>query len=374
MATRTTSTPADIRANNIMAAFDLLFPANTMTRSEIGRQLGISRMAATEVTGEMLQEGIVREIGEDTRTGRGKRSMVLGIDTAHWRVLSVDLSEPYILKGALIDLCGRIVNRAEIPNDADHVDFADVERLCAQLKEQAGGHDILGLGLAVPGIVDTQGTVVHAVYLGWSDFPARQRLEESLDIPVIVGNATNAALLAERFFGEGSANSMLIRISADVGAALCVNGQIVTGQDFMAGEIGHISVDPTGPDCGCGKRGCVEAYLSTTNLYAQIAADPTARLDILTGAGQLLGRVMAVSLGLLNLHDVAIDAPPDIVGEAFLDGMRGELSAAMNTPHVHDAPLLHRCQVGSDASLRGQAIDVIRALVPTIRQRTDPGD
>lgn len=134
----------------------------------------------------------------------------------------------------------------------------------------------------------------------------------------------------------------------------------------MAGEIGHVVVDPEGPACACGKRGCLEAYLSTNNLYAQIAADPSRRSEILTGAGQLLGRVMATPLALLNLHDVSIDAPADIGGETFLNAMGGELSAAMNTAYM-TIPQLHRCQVGADASLRGQAISIIRWLVPYIR-------
>lgn len=362
--------PSDIRESNIMAAFDLLFPSTRMSRTELGRRIGLSRMAATDVTGEMLRDHILREMGEDTRAGRGKRSVMLSLDTAYWRIIAVDVSQPYVIKGALVDLCGRIVDRAEVPIDEpDHVPFEQVLDLCGRMASMTD-QTVLGVGLAVPGVVDLDGTVVQAVHLGWSDLPARARLEEALGVPAVVGNATNAALVAERFFGEGDANSMLIRIGPGVGASLCVNGAIVEGQDFMAGEIGHIVVDPNGPDCLCGKRGCLEAYLSTTNLYAQIAADPDQRLEILAGAGQLLGHVMAVSLGLLNLHDVALDAPPDIVGEAFLNAMRGELSAAMNTKYM-TIPMIHRCQVGADASLRGQAIDVIRALVPRIRHRDD---
>lgn len=369
--TPTKTVAADIRTRNIMAVFSLLFPSARISRSELGRRLELSRMAATEVTREMLDERIIREIGQDTRTGRGKRSKVLAIDTATWRVLSVDLSEPYVLKGAVIDLCGRIVDRTEVPvDDPGHVAFDDVVSLSRQLMDMAGS-PVLGLGIAVPGIVDAEGDVIHAVHLDWNDFPARSRLEDELGIPVLVGNATDAALVAERYFGAGSPNSMLIRIGAGVGASLCVNGELVEGQHFTAGEIGHIVVDPTGPDCACGKRGCVEAYLSTGNLYSQIAVDPAARIEILTGAGQLLGRIMAVSLGLLDLNDVALDAPADIAGEAFLNGMRGELSTAMTGRTSYHLPRLHRCQVGADASLRGQAIAVIRTMVPTIRNRDD---
>lgn len=365
--TSTKTVPSDIRGRNTMAAFNLLFPAASISRSELGKTLGLSRMAATEVTGEMLDNHIIREVGEDTRSGRGKRSVMLAIDTAFWRIITIDLSQQYVVQGALVDLGGRIIERTEIPVEhGTDVTLEIIIDLVQRLKADAV-QPILGVGVAVPGVVDRDGTVVDAVQLGWEDVPLHSQLREALGMPVLVGNATNAALVAERFFGEGGDDSMLIRIGAGVGASLCLNGQIIDGATSMAGEIGHVVVDPEGPACACGKRGCLEAYLSTNNLYAQIAADPAQRTEILTGAGQLLGRVMAMSLGLLNLRDVTIDAPADIAGETFIHAMRGELSAAMNTQYM-TIPLLHRCQVGADASLRGQAINVLRLLVPHIRE------
>lgn len=365
--TSTKTVPSDIRGRNTMAAFNLLFPAASISRSELGKTLGLSRMAATEVTGEMLDNHIIREVGEDTRSGRGKRSVMLAIDTAFWRIITIDLSQQYVVQGALVDLGGRIIERTEIPVEhGTDVTLEIIIDLVQQLKADAV-QPILGVGVAVPGVVDRDGTVVDAVQLGWEDVPLHAQLREALGMPVLVGNATNAALVAERFFGEGGDDSMLIRIGAGVGASLCLNGQIIDGATSMAGEIGHVVVDPEGPACACGKRGCLEAYLSTNNLYAQITADPAQRTEILTGAGQLLGRVMAMSLGLLNLRDVTIDAPADIAGETFIHAMRGELSAAMNTQYM-TIPLLHRCQVGADASLRGQAINVLRLLVPHIRE------
>lgn len=365
--TSTKTVPSDIRGRNTMAAFNLLFPAASISRSELGKTLGLSRMAATEVTGEMLDNHIIREVGEDTRSGRGKRSVMLAIDTAFWRIITIDLSQQYVVQGALVDLGGRIIERTEMPVEhGTDVTLEIIIDLVQRLKADAV-QPILGVGVAVPGVVDRDGTVVDAVQLGWEDVPLHAQLREALGMPVLVGNATNAALVAERFFGEGGDDSMLIRIGAGVGASLCLSGQIIDGATSMAGEIGHVVVDPEGPACACGKRGCLEAYLSTNNLYAQITADPAQRTEILTGAGQLLGRVMAMSLGLLNLRDVTIDAPADIAGETFIHAMRGELSAAMNTQYM-TIPLLHRCQVGADASLRGQAINVLRLLVPHIRE------
>lgn len=363
----TKTVPSDIRARNTMAVFNLLFPTAAVSRSELGKTLGLSRMAATEVTGEMLGNHIIREVGEDTQRAR----QAVGHARNRHGILAHHHRRPVAaVRGA---------GRARRPRRPHHRTDGSARR--ARHRRLGGHHHRArqpayrsvhtadsGCGVAVPGVVDHNGTVVDAVQLGWEQVPLHDELREALDMPVLVGNATNAALVAERFFGEGGDNSMLIRIGAGVGASLCVNGQIVDGSTCMAGEIGHVVVDPEGPACACGKRGCLEAYLSTNNLYAQIAGDPAQRTEILTGAGQLLGRVMAMPLGLLNLHDVAIDAPADIGGETFINAMRGELSAAMNTQYM-TIPALHRCQVGADASLRGQAINVLRLLVPHIRER-----
>ena len=194
--TSTKTVPSDIRGRNTMAAFNLLFPAASISRSELGKTLGLSRMAATEVTGEMLDNHIIREVGEDTRSGRGKRSVMLAIDTAFWRIITIDLSQQYVVQGALVDLGGRIIERTEIPVEhGTDVTLEIIIDLVQRLKADAV-QPILGVGVAVPGVVDRDGTVVDAVQLGWEDVPLHAQLREALGMPVLVGNATNAALVA----------------------------------------------------------------------------------------------------------------------------------------------------------------------------------
>ncbi len=116
----TKTVPSDIRANNTMAVFNLLFPATHMSRVELRRHIGLSRMAISKVTEEMTDHRIIRETGIDNRTGRGKRSTVLAIDTAYWRVIAIDLTQSFVIRGALVDLCGRIVQRGHIRAYAPH--------------------------------------------------------------------------------------------------------------------------------------------------------------------------------------------------------------------------------------------------------------
>lgn len=193
--TQAKASPSDIRISNITAAFEQLFPATQMSRANIGKLIGLSRFTTSEVTGEMVDNRILRELGPDNREGRGKRSQVLAIDTDFWRIVSVDLSNPMLVKGALADLSGRIVDRTELP--VDHgCSVNDVIDLCRQLISSTP-LPILGIGIAVTGIVEPNGVVRKSVHLGWSELPLKTEVENATGVPVIVGNDTNAALVAE---------------------------------------------------------------------------------------------------------------------------------------------------------------------------------
>lgn len=364
--TQAKASPSDIRISNITAAFEQLFPATQMSRANIGKLIGLSRFTTSEVTGEMVDNRILRELGPDNREGRGKRSQVLAIDTDFWRIVSVDLSNPMLVKGALADLSGRIVDRTELP--VDHgCSVDDVIDLCRQLISSTP-LPILGIGIAVTGIVKPNGVVRKSVHLGWSELPLKTEVENATGVPVIVGNDTNAALVAERFFGDCSPNSMLISIGRGVGAALCLNDVIIEGSSFTAGEIAHVVVDPNGPICECGKQGCLESFVSGDRLQQRISQDPAARTHILTEAGALLGRVMAIPAGLLDLRDISVYGAPEIVNTQFIDAMENEISRTVTTDY-QEAPQIHRCRQGEDLTLRGQATIVIRTLVPTIHER-----
>lgn len=252
----------------------------------------------------MVDNRILCELGPDNREGRGKRSQVLAIDTDFWRIVSIDLSNPKLAKGALADLSGRIVDRTELPAD-NGCSVDDVISLCKQLIASTP-LPILGIGIAVTGIVEPDGVVRKSVHLEWNELPLKTEVENATGVPTLVGNDTNAALVAERFFGDCSPNSMLISIGRGVGAALCLNDVIIEGSSSTAGEIAHVVVDPNGPTCECGKRGCLESLVSDDRLQERIAQDPASRTRILAEAGALLGRVMAIPAGLLDLRDISI--------------------------------------------------------------------
>lgn len=366
------SDPSDVRANNIRTVFLLVAKHGNMSRAELGRRMGLSRMAISDVVSEMVQGHLLREVGLDHRVGRGKRSVMLSVDTDGLRVASVDLTQRFVLRAVLTDLLGHVVKRVEIPREADgSLMLSEVDAVCGKV---LGVSDcpLLGLGVAVPGVVDSEGIVIRSVNLGWADVDLKTHLEASYGLPVLVCNDANMGLLAECTFGNGSPNCMFVNIGPGVGAAVCVDGNIVDGSGYCAGEIGHVMVDPNGPQCVCGKRGCLELMLNVPKLRAHIEAQPDARQKILSEGGAMLGDALAMSTGLLDLTDIAVAGPPDIVERSFLSAMREQIKRRTFVDYHPDRLSVHRCEQGADLVLRGQAQAVIDCLVDSIHARREP--
>lgn len=128
--------------------------------------------------------------------------------------------------------------------------------------------DIQAVGIGVPGPVDTdEGIVTLPPNLpGWHNVPIRQMVEERLGIPTFLDNDANAAALGEFLFGagRGSTNMIYVTVSTGIGGGFVLDGRLYHGADGAAGEIGHVTILPRGPHCGCGNRGCLEAVASGT--------------------------------------------------------------------------------------------------------------
>jgi len=150
----------------------------------------------------------------------------------------------------------------------DHVinEMCDAIRHLSE-KYQSGGR-LQGVGIGVPGIIDLQtGMVRESPNLpGWSDYPVRNEIEKRLQATVILENDANVAALGEKWLGAGRhvGDMAMLTLGTGVGGGVILNGKIWHGMTGMAGEFGHITVEPAGHPCGCGNRGCVEQYASAT--------------------------------------------------------------------------------------------------------------
>jgi glucokinase len=164
---------------------------------------------------------------------------------------------------------GRCLAESSIPTHADEPAAALVARLGVRIREMwtplATGYRLRGIGIGAPNANYHRGTVENPPNLGWPGVtPLAALVRQEVDVPVVVTNDANAAALGEMQFGaaRGMRDFVAITLGTGLGSGIVCNGELVYGADGFAGEVGHTTVDPNGRECGCGRRGCLEAYAS----------------------------------------------------------------------------------------------------------------
>ena len=183
------------------------------------------------------------------------------------------------LRIAVVSDAGKILDKialgTEVAGGPDHV----VDEMSVAVRDLAAKHrsngTLAGIGIGVPGIIDMQaGMVLQSPNLpGWHDYPVRNEIERRLGTPVILENDANAAALGEKWLGAASAvdDMCMVTLGTGVGGGIVLQGKIWHGMTGMAGELGHITIEPDGVPCGCGSHGCVEQYASAKAIKRMVA-------------------------------------------------------------------------------------------------------
>ena len=191
--------------------------------------------------------------------------------------VGVDLGGTNI-KAGIVDANGHVLSRDEIKTEADRGVEHVLDRIAKLVQDLSGRvktkDPVRGVGIGVPGQVDwDRGVVEEAPNLpGWVHVDVRGLLGKRLKLPVFVDNDANAAGLAEYAFGsgQGSRDMFLTTLGTGVGGGLVLGGEVYRGAKGGAGEFGHMCIQMDGPECGCGRRGCVEAYVGTKGILRSI--------------------------------------------------------------------------------------------------------
>jgi predicted NBD/HSP70 family sugar kinase len=246
-----------------------------VSRAELARLSGLQRSTISLIIEQLIEEKWVRE-GATARRPRGRRPTLLGLNE-DLVVIAADV-HPAQSSVAVIDLNGRVLSRSLLSLGADPAAAAELlSDSILRLKATLPRKSVEGIGICLPGRVDPAGErLIFAPNLHWPDFDIKRAIEQRTGLPVALENAANACLIAELWFGhmEGVRNAVLVTISEGVGTGIFANGHLVTGRHGMAGEFGHAVLDPNGPVCGCGMKGCWETFSSTRaalRYYAELA-------------------------------------------------------------------------------------------------------
>jgi glucokinase len=317
-------------------------------------------------------------------------SFAIGVDLGgtNLRIAAVDE------RGTLLE---KTTTGTQVARGRDFV----INEMCEAIRATAAkfsSSTLAGIGIGVPGIIDMEtGTLRESPNLpGWEDYPVRNEIERRLGTKVLLENDANAAALGEKWLGAARDHDdmLMLTLGTGVGGGVVLGGRVWHGMRGMAGEPGHITIEPEGAPCPCGNRGCLEQYASATAigrmareaiargdspLLAQAADDDAefgakavyqlamkgdhAAQEIFRRVGWALGIGLADLINLLNLPIYVIGGGVANGWEAFQPALLEELrkrsfvyrATAPEEPHPGKKTIITRALLGGEAGLVGAA-------------------
>jgi predicted NBD/HSP70 family sugar kinase len=408
---------ADVRRGNLALVLGRIAMSGAgmhLTRAQIAAATGLTKASVSSLVLDLIDAGIVREIGLNPQGERGRPGVGLELNPA-MGVMGMEINVDYISAG-VIDLGGNLLLQETREQDNRNAPpgfvAAALAELAAGLRRaaEAQGVRILGGGLAVPGLVDDKtGTVITAPNLGWNS--------ATLDVAVVLPdvplgttlfNEANAAALAElRYRPAGDADFLFVSGEVGVGGGLVIGSELFTGPHGHAGELGHVVVQPQGTVCSCGGTGCLETVAGQDAIFAAAgiptqsapapgelaasapaetgpagagpagrgparseslaqllsalaAGDADARAAV-RNAGLYLGVAVASTVRLLNIQSVVLGGHFAILGEWIAPALSDSL--ARYAPGKVPGGNISLSAVGQAGALLGAAGSVVRSLM-----------
>ena len=363
----------NIRGANRALLLKLVSGSPGIDRTLMAELAGLTTPAVTRIAQELMSAGLLTETGALESEGRGRKRRGLQINAEGGYVLGVSVLA-FNTGVTLSDLSGKVIARREVfpSNLSDPVTTLDEIASAADALISEHVSDparVLGVGAAIAGYLDTSGEIwEYSPYLGWPKFNIKRSLEQRFNLPVAIENVNRAIAVAETQIGNsrGSLNVVLIRAALGLGGAILTGGEINSGHNNQAGQIGHLPAKLDGRRCACGKIGCLTTIASGSavledlglsdgphtglnNVQARsealrdvlVAASEkdTRAIDVLSQAGSALGFYSAGPILMTDPETVILTGPlgrNEIYSQVFTAQLRAAgVTADIKTGHDH---------------------------------------
>jgi glucokinase-like ROK family protein len=375
-------------------------PISRATLSEI---TNISKPTVTKLVDSLIRDNLVRKVGVVNSTkNRGKPPLLVEFNAKSGYVIGCML-EVSRIKTVLADLDAHILAREEV--DIPEGDTRDViiEKMLSTFsnvlkKARKTRQDLLGIGIGIPGIVDSENNrVMFIPHLpGWIDVDLGRILERKMKANVFMDNECRVQALAEKWFGSGIGvnNFVCIETGVGIGSGIISGGRLIRGRNNIAGEVGHMTINPDGPLCYCGGKGCWETMASTGRLiditvmrlkdnpdsavYKAVNGDPKTltldiifkaadekdkfAMDILEEIGYWLGLGIANVISNLDPELVIIHGEMIQGGELLLRKIKDTVKDKILPKITKDVDIIYS-KLGDDVGLIGAISIVIREIL-----------
>jgi len=253
-----------LRDLNKKAILKLAKYQGPLSRAEMASLTGLSSTTVSSLVNELISEGVLEEIGEGASRG-GRKPILLQFNPDSFWVIGIEIEGDFIA-ASLMNLDLTIIKKIK-KNLSDPSEFGVIREITALIKDltkEISDEKILGIGIAITGLVEN-GVVKRSVNLGWKNVPMEDLLRREIpDIPIYIDNIGKVGVLGEKYAGNGlkKENFVYVRVGTGISANFVLKGEVYRGSKGYAGEFGHMTLEPNGPLCHCGNRGCLEALSS----------------------------------------------------------------------------------------------------------------
>lgn len=261
------NTNKDIKTANKFAIAKYIYQKKAVTKQDIAYNLNMSLPTVFQNTKELENEGIIYQVGQLQSTG-GRKATEFSVVEDFRYAIGVDITNNH-LTVVLVNFKGEMVDtqriRFQFQNQIES--YLEIAKQIENIKEKNNieTEKILGVGISIAGIVDIHNNLLytsHILNIGSLDL---QKFSQFIPYPLYFANDANSAAFAETH-DHPNANLIYIALNYSIGGAIYFNGEIMNGDNFKAGEIGHMTLIPNGKTCYCGKKGCFDAYCSESSL------------------------------------------------------------------------------------------------------------
>jgi predicted NBD/HSP70 family sugar kinase len=405
MRERSEGSLGSLRRLNRRRVINALRQNGMISRAEIARRTSLSRSTVSSLVAELQADGLVverEEPGAAHGEQGGRPPILLSFDASAGAALGIDFGHSHV-RVAVADLSSTILAERAEPLDTDHAAHEGLDvaiELIDEALAEAGVERsrVIGAGLGLPGPIDQADGVIgsSAILPGWVGVAAAEEMRRRLDVPVVVDNDANLGALAELTHGagRGATDLVYLKVSSGIGAGLILGGRLYRGWGGMAGELGHVLVDPEGKICRCGNRGCLETAASTGALlemlrrsHGELTVAEMLSLArdgdlgcrrVIADAGRVVGSAAAFLFNVLNPQCLVVGGDLAQAGDLLLDGVRSSvrlaaLPAAADDARVIAGVLGDRAQVLGALALAVGEADAALDLPATIKQSIPGG-
>ena len=335
-----------------------LFLSGPKSRAEISRATKLTKVTVSEAVDDLLNKGLLKELSTPKEDRPGKPSIPVMLKSDSYGFLAVDLSEVDSWSLSVFSVGGEANSTESIPRrNVSGSDLLELLKKELAARIESAVFPIVGVGIGSPGVITRGGRVISAPNLGWENLDLRTELESFLGLPVVVENDAHLSAEAINTFSEFGNYSLVVRIAGGLGAGLVVDGQIPAGSKNAAGELGHTVVFENGTACACGKKGCLEAYVSSKALESQMG-----NTEQIADMGRMLGIAISPIVGLLNLDSVVIAVNEKLRSDTFLDAVKNTIKLR-TLPISHSGLQVEYSDFAQDIVLRGAASRIMGELL-----------